>query len=60
MGLLLGLYQFERESRSEFKSWAVDAPGEFAATIIAAWQGRTAAMAGHPYFQYGSSCSASS
>lgn len=38
MGLLLGLYQFERESRSEFKNWAVDAPGEFAATIIAAWQ----------------------
>ena len=38
MGLLLGLYRFERESRSEFKDWATDAPGEFAASIIAAWQ----------------------
>lgn len=38
MGLLLGLYQFERESQSKFKDWATDAPGEFAASVIAAWQ----------------------
>ena len=38
MGLLLGLYQFERESKSEFKNWAVDAPGGFASTVIDAWK----------------------
>ena len=38
MGLLLGLYQFERKSKSEFKNWAVDAPGAFASTIMDAWK----------------------
>jgi hypothetical protein len=37
-GLLLGLYQFDQESKSEFKNWAVDAPGEFASTVIEAWK----------------------
>jgi hypothetical protein len=37
-GLLLGLYWFDRESKSEFKNWAVDAPGEFASTAIEAWK----------------------
>jgi hypothetical protein len=35
---LLGLYKFDRESKSEFKNWAVDAPGEFASTVIEAWK----------------------
>jgi len=38
MGLLLGLYQFDRESQSEFKNWATDAPGEFASSVIEAWK----------------------
>src|SRR3990172_6952385 len=38
MGLLLGLYQFDRESQSEFKNWAIDAPGEFALSVIEAWK----------------------
>jgi hypothetical protein len=38
MGLLLGLYRFERESRSEFKNWAVDAPAAFAEAVIDAWK----------------------
>jgi hypothetical protein len=38
MGLLLGLYRFERESRSEFKDWAGDAPIAFAEAVIDAWQ----------------------
>ena len=38
MGLLWALYRFERESASEFKNWAVDAPGECAQTVIKAWQ----------------------
>jgi len=28
MGILKGIYQFEKESTSEFKDWAVDVPGE--------------------------------
>lgn len=42
MGLLWALYRFERESKSEFKNWAVDAPGECAQIVIKAWK------AGHP------------
>jgi hypothetical protein len=38
MGLLLGLYKFERESRSEFKDWASDAPGAFAWAVVDAWK----------------------
>ncbi len=37
-GLLLGLYQFDRESQSEFKNWATDAPGEFASSVIDTWK----------------------
>ena len=39
MGLLQGLYWFERESRSEFKNWAVDTPAAFAEAIIDVWKG---------------------
>ncbi|MBL7183369.1 MAG: hypothetical protein ISS50_02850 [Anaerolineae bacterium] len=38
MGLLLGFYRFERESRSEFKDWAPDAPIIFAETVVDAWK----------------------
>ena len=38
MGLLLGLYRFERESRSEFKGWAPDAPIVFAEAVVEAWR----------------------
>ena len=34
MGLLLGLYQFKRESTSEFKDWAPDAPIIFAEAVV--------------------------
>ena len=38
MGLLLGLYQFEHESRSKFKDWAPDAPSAFADSVVDAWK----------------------
>ena len=38
MGLLLGLYRFEHESKSEFKNWAVDAPAAFAEAVIDVWK----------------------
>jgi hypothetical protein len=38
MGLLLGLYRFARESKSEFKDWAGDAPIAFAEAVIEAWK----------------------
>lgn len=38
MGLLMGLYRFDHESRSEFKDWAPDAPSNFAWTVIDAWK----------------------
>jgi hypothetical protein len=38
MGLLLGLYRFDRESESELKNWAVDAPSGFASSVLDAWK----------------------
>jgi hypothetical protein len=38
MGLLLGLHRFERESTSEFKDWASDAPDAFAEAVVDAWK----------------------
>ena len=37
MGILKGLYQFEKESNSEYKDWAVDAPGDNFKTIKEEW-----------------------
>lgn len=37
-GLLLGLYRFKRESTSEFKDWAGDAPSIFADVVLDAWK----------------------
>jgi hypothetical protein len=38
MGLLKGIWQFESESSSEFKDWAVDAPEENMARIFDEWR----------------------
>ena len=38
MGILHGLYRFEKESKSEFKDWAVDAPGEYFGTVLDEWR----------------------
>ena len=38
MGLLMGLYRFKRESMSEFKDWAPDAPIIFAEAVVDAWK----------------------
>jgi len=37
MGILKGIYQYEEDSRSEFKDWAVDVPGESFGYILKAW-----------------------
>ena len=38
MGLLLGLYRFERESTIEFKDWATDVPVASAERVIYLWK----------------------
>ena len=38
MGLLLGLYEFERDSTSEFKNWAYGVSGEFAWEVVDVWK----------------------
>jgi hypothetical protein len=38
MGILQGIHRFEKESTSEFKGWAVDAPGEFFASTYREWR----------------------
>jgi hypothetical protein len=38
MGLLLGLYRFERESTSKFKDWEPDAPIVYAEVVVDAWK----------------------
>jgi len=38
MGILKGIYQFEKESSNEFKDWAVDAPGENFERVFDKWK----------------------
>jgi hypothetical protein len=38
MGLLMGFYQFEHESTTQFKDWAPDAPIIFAESVVYAWK----------------------
>ncbi len=38
MGILKGIYQFEKESTSEFKDWAVDAPAEYFKSVLDEWK----------------------
>ena len=37
MGILQGIHYFETESKSEYKDWAVDAPGEFFVSVYREW-----------------------
>jgi hypothetical protein len=37
-GILKGIYDFDEESSSEFKEWAVDAPGEYFGTVLDDWK----------------------
>ncbi len=38
MGILKGIYQFEKESKSEYKDWAVDAPKEYFKNVLDDWR----------------------
>lgn len=38
MGILKGIYQFEKESKSEYKDWAVDAPKEYFKKVLNDWR----------------------
>jgi hypothetical protein len=38
MGILKGVWRFKKESKSEFKDWAVDAPGENMVRIFEEWK----------------------
>ena len=40
MGILKGIYRFEKESNNEFKDWAVDAPGENFKRVFNEWKKR--------------------
>jgi len=40
MGILKGIYQFEKESESEYKDWAVDAPREILERVLDKWKKR--------------------
>ncbi len=37
MGILKGIYQYEHESKSEFKDWASDLPGESFGDVLREW-----------------------
>lgn len=38
MGILKGIYQFEKESTSEFSDWVVDAPKEYFESVLDEWR----------------------
>src|SRR5262249_23095317 len=40
MAVVLGIYRFEHESKSEFKQWAADIPAECAANLLQEWRKR--------------------
>jgi hypothetical protein len=40
MGVLLGIYRYERESKSEFRSWCEDIPGLYADLLLTQWRER--------------------
>jgi hypothetical protein len=42
-GVILGLYRYERESKSEFRAWCEDIPGECAGALLADWRKRNRA-----------------
>lgn len=41
MGVLKGLYMYEHDSKSEFKDWATDIPGECFSYLLDEWKKRT-------------------
>jgi hypothetical protein len=40
MGVLLGIYRYERESNSDFRSWCDDIPGLYADLLLTQWEKR--------------------
>jgi len=40
MGVLKGIYRYEQESKSEFKDWASDIPGECFSDLLLEWKKR--------------------
>ncbi len=46
MGVILGIYRYERESKSEFREWSVDIPAERAGFLLDKWQERNREKAG--------------
>lgn len=40
MGVLKGIYQYEQESKSEFKDWAADVAGECFGYLLEEWKKR--------------------
>jgi hypothetical protein len=48
MGVLLGIYRYERESKSEFRSWCKGIPGLYADLLLTQWQERTKGTAAIP------------
>ena len=37
-GILKGIYEFDKDSTTQYKEWAVDAPGEYFAVILNDWR----------------------
>ncbi len=40
MGVILGIYRYERESKSEFKQWSEDIPAEYGGFLLDKWRER--------------------
>jgi len=40
MGVILGIYRYEHESKSEFREWAADIPIECAGYLLSTWRQR--------------------
>jgi hypothetical protein len=38
MGILNGIYEFHKESSTEYKEWAIDAPGEYFSLVLQDWR----------------------
>lgn len=38
MGIIKGIYTYEKESASDFKDWAVDAPAESVISVLEEWR----------------------
>jgi hypothetical protein len=45
MGIIAGIYRYERESKSEFREWSVDIPVECAGSLLDQWRKRNRARA---------------